>query len=221
MQRVDDRFHTPRASASSSRSQASTSSFATARDTLNISLHPSLRDTLNSFRSSDSSEAAPLPPAAESHRRFADHGSRPVPLTTSSHTNDFTRPSTAATSLSTDYTANRTQNGLVNDRAMQKKEPDFNVFSLARHGRVGDVEDALLRGFPIDTTDEFGNNLLIVACQNGNKKIAKLALKYGCNINSVNNTGKTAVNFAKRFGHTDLADYLIDKGADDDMGSSE
>ena len=212
MQRVDDRFHTPRASASSSRSQASTSSFATARDTLN---------TLNSFRSSDSSEAAPLPPAAESHRRFADHGSRPVPLTTSSHTNDFTRPSTAATSLSTDYTANRTQNGLVNDRAMQKKEPDFNVFSLARHGRVGDVEDALLRGFPIDTTDEFGNNLLIVACQNGNKKIAKLALKYGCNINSINNTGKTAVNFAKRFGHTDLADYLIDKGADDDVGSSE
>lgn len=200
MQRVDDRFHTPRASASSSRSQASTSSFATARD------------TLNSFRSSDGSSEA---------RRFTDHGSRvSVPLTTSSDTNDF-RPSTAATSLSTDYTLNRTLNGLVNDGAMQKKEPDFNVFSLARHGRVGDVEDALLRGLPIDTTDEFGNNLLIVACQNGNKKIAKLALKYGCDINSVNNSGKTAVNFAKRFGHRNLAQYLIDKGANDDVGSSE
>lgn len=206
MQRVDDRFHTPRASASSSRSQASTSSFATARS------------TLNSYRSSDSSEAAP-PPAVKSNthrdfRRFVDHGSRPVPLTTSNQTNNITGPTTAATSRIT-------VEGSVDGGVLQIKEPDFNVFSLARHGRVGDVEDALLRGFPIDTTDEFGNTLLMVACQNGNKKIAKLALRYGCDINSVNNSGKTAVNFAKRFGHADLAEYLIDKGAENGVGSSE
>lgn len=204
MQRIDDRFHTPRASASSSRSQASTSSFATARD------------TLNSNRSLDDSEAVP-PPAAKntSHsqdfRRFADHGPRPVSLTTSNQTNKFTRPTTAAT------TSRITVEGSNIDSLPLMQ----NVFSLARHGRVGDVEDALLRGFPIDTTDEFGNNILIVACQNGNKKIAKLALKYGCGISSVNNSGKTAVNFAKRFGHADLAQYLIDKGADDSVGSSE
>jgi hypothetical protein len=50
--------------------------------------------------------------------------------------------------------------------------------------------------------------------QNGNKKIVKLALKYGCEINAVNGTGNTALHFATRFGHAELAQYLIDKGAD-------
>jgi hypothetical protein len=47
---------------------------------------------------------------------------------------------------------------------LQKIGPDLTIFSLARHGRAGEVE-ALLQRFPADTRDEFGNTLLMVACQ--------------------------------------------------------
>ena len=55
----------------------------------------------------------------------------------------------------------------------------------------------------------------ILNSENGNKKIAKLALKYGCDINVVNNGGKTALHFARRYGHMELGQYLITKGADE------
>jgi len=60
------------------------------------------------------------------------------------------------------------------------------VFSLARHSRFDDVKDLLSRGFSVNTKDENGNTLLSIACQNGNKRIAKLALRYGADINAIN-----------------------------------
>jgi hypothetical protein len=39
------------------------------------------------------------------------------------------------------------------------------VFSFARHNRVEDIERLLDRGVPVDVRDEFGNTILIIACQ--------------------------------------------------------
>ncbi len=39
---------------------------------------------------------------------------------------------------------------------------------------------------PIDYTDAAGNTILQIACQNGNKRIAKLCLRRGANINHQN-----------------------------------
>ena len=64
------------------------------------------------------------------------------------------------------------------------------LFSRARHGRYKDVEAMLETGISADVRDEYGNTLLTIAAQNGNKRIAKICLRRGCNINAQNFRGQ-------------------------------
>jgi len=89
------------------------------------------------------------------------------------------------------------------------------VFSAARHGRHKEVEASLVAGFPPDHEDSFGNTLFHVACQNGNKRIAKLAIKYGGDMDALNGKGNTGLHFLFAYGYPDIAEYFIEKGADD------
>ena len=69
---------------------------------------------------------------------------------------------------------------------------------------------------PDTTTDEQGNTLLILAAQQGSKRMCKLLLRRGANINRQNViTGNTVLHYCFLFSHEDLAKYLISKGADD------
>ena len=91
------------------------------------------------------------------------------------------------------------------------------IFSFARHGRCEEIEKLLDRGLPVDVRDEFGNTLLIIACQNGNKRVAKSVLRRGANINSRNFKGNTGLHFCYQYGYGEsLGQYLISKGADPD-----
>jgi len=87
------------------------------------------------------------------------------------------------------------------------------VFSMARHGKHQDVEASLKAGFDPCVTDNFGNTLFHVACQNGNKRIAKLAAKYGCDMDTLNGKGNTGLHFLFAYGYPDVAEYFISKGA--------
>jgi ankyrin repeat protein len=58
----------------------------------------------------------------------------------------------------------------------------------------------------IDERDKFGNTVLTTAYQNGLKRMAKLALRHGADVNLKNFTS----------GET-LRAYLISKGADDSI----
>ena len=89
------------------------------------------------------------------------------------------------------------------------------IFSFTRHGRVDKVDSLLQRGVNVDTRDENGNTILAVACQNGSKRLVKVALRYGAQINACNFKGNTALHFCYRYGYADtLGEYLIGKGAD-------
>lgn len=90
---------------------------------------------------------------------------------------------------------------------------DYDIFSLARHGRYVELESLFLNGIDPDSKDNFGNTILIIAAQNGNKRIAKMALRYGAQINMFNVMGNTALHFCNEYNYIDLADYLISKGA--------
>ena len=88
---------------------------------------------------------------------------------------------------------------------------------------------------PVNVRDQYGSTLLIIACQNGNKKIAKLILRRGnlhacmhlllCsvivsisaggNINAMNHKGNTPLHYCFHYGYGDtLGEYIIGKGAD-------
>ena len=77
----------------------------------------------------------------------------------------------------------------------------LDIFSFARHGRVEEIERLLNRGVPVDVRDEFGNTLLIIACQQGNKRVAKSVLRRGANINARNTKGNTPLHYCFHFGY--------------------
>jgi len=91
------------------------------------------------------------------------------------------------------------------------------VLSAARHGRHKEVEVSLQGGFDPTYTDTFGNTLFHVACQNGNKRIAKLAIKYGGDMDAQNGKGNTGLHFLFAYGYPDVAEYFIEKGASEEI----
>jgi ankyrin repeat protein len=58
------------------------------------------------------------------------------------------------------------------------------------------VEDILNKGFGIETRDAHGNTPLMVAAQNGHKRLCKLTLKFGAEPNAGNHQGNTSLHFA-------------------------
>ncbi|KAE9091866.1 hypothetical protein PF010_g18021 [Phytophthora fragariae] len=105
-------------------------------------------------------------------------------------------------------------------QAVKEAEQLDNIFSLCRHGKYDEVE--LLLNSPdwsisIDTKDATGNTLLSVACQNNNKRIAKLCLRRGADINTQNLNGQSLLHYCHEYGFHDLMEYLMEKGARDDL----
>lgn len=73
-----------------------------------------------------------------------------------------------------------------------------------------------LIGFPVDSEDERGNTLLLLACQNSNRRMVEMLLLRGANVNHQNSQGNTALHFALSFdSEGTLGEYLIEHGADD------
>ncbi|KAL3666527.1 hypothetical protein V7S43_008160 [Phytophthora oleae] len=90
------------------------------------------------------------------------------------------------------------------------------VFSQARNGRMKRLVESLDAGFPIDSEDDKGNTLLLLACQNVNQKMVELLVTRRANINHRNAQGNTPLHFAMAYdGEGVLGEYLIAHGADD------
>lgn len=94
----------------------------------------------------------------------------------------------------------------------ESSEP-LRVFSAARHGRYQEVQAALESGFNPTYSDKFGNTLFHVACQNGNKRVGKLAIKFGGHMDAQNKKGNTGVHFLFTYNYPELGEYFISKGA--------
>jgi len=90
-------------------------------------------------------------------------------------------------------------------------------FGHIRHKNKADIEEVLAQGFDVNARDASGKSALMVAAQNGNKKLAKRFLRMGADPNQADRQGNTALHFAFSVGYKELADYLISKGADDTL----
>jgi hypothetical protein len=72
--------------------------------------------------------------------------------------------------------------------------------------------------FNMNKTDEHGNSLLIIACQNGHEKVSKYLVEKGANPNHQNKQGQTPGHFAVSYQFYDLSSWLFDPnggGGDD------
>jgi hypothetical protein len=127
------------------------------------------------------------------------------------------RPTTGASSFRDQDSERGSPRGAPKRAEDVSAEEEQAFFSLVRHNKVPDVEAALEEGFPIDKRDAHGNTTLMVAAQNGHKRLAKMALKHGADPNSTNHQGNTALHFATSYGYSALSKYLIAHGADDTL----
>ena len=93
----------------------------------------------------------------------------------------------------------------------------YDIFSFARHNKFSELETLFMDGLNPDSKDEHGNTILIIAAQNNNKRIIKIALRYGAQINMQNMMGNTALHFAKEYKYDSIYEYLIKKGADTEI----
>jgi len=94
------------------------------------------------------------------------------------------------------------------------------VCSLCRHSKFADVESMVNQpdwNVPVDYQDDMGNSLLHVVCQNGNRRLVKLCMRRGADLNIRNLNGQTPLHFAFGYGYTELGEYLVHKGADDSI----
>uniref|UniRef100_A0A7S4NVK4 Uncharacterized protein n=1 Tax=Guillardia theta TaxID=55529 RepID=A0A7S4NVK4_GUITH len=104
---------------------------------------------------------------------------------------------------------------IENQNVSDDQLKDF--FSKIRHNKVAEVEDLVQSGFPLDRRDAHGNTPLMVASQNGHKRLVKMILRNGADPNATNHQGNTALHFATAYGYNTLSKYLMSKGADDTL----
>ena len=107
-----------------------------------------------------------------------------------------------------------------NDKASLKdprEEAIEKAILAAKTSSISEMEDALEEDIGIDITDQFGNSLLVLAAQQGSKRMCKYLLRRGASINWQNLQGNTALHYAFAYKNEDLAAYLKLRGADDSI----
>ena len=103
-------------------------------------------------------------------------------------------------------------------RLGQESEQAAKLLPLVRCGSIEQLDEHLsVDPGGIHCTDKFGNSLLHVACQSGNKRAVKFCLRKGLDVDARNADGQTPLHHCFALGHSALAAYLIDKGADDSL----
>lgn len=91
------------------------------------------------------------------------------------------------------------------------------VFDLVRFNKYKEVEKLIKEGCPVDWRDANGYTPLMVAAQNGLKRIVKVLLRFNCDMNAQNHRGHTAAHLGTMYEHPEITEYLISKGARDDI----
>ena len=86
------------------------------------------------------------------------------------------------------------------------------VFEAARDGDMETVRKAL-RNMDVTTftRDSHGNTLLIVAAETGDRKLARMLIRFGIDVNLVNSAGNSALHVANAF-RTSSAQSGVERG---------
>lgn len=129
-------------------------------------------------------------------------------------------PRTQSNMSSSSYNSNNSNSSALSlgGQPMSRQQQVRDFFVKVRAARHSEVERLLSTGLvDASSVDERGNTALHVACQCGNKKMCKIALRWGTNINARNLQGCTAIFYAFVYHYDTLGAYLITKGASDEV----
>lgn len=116
---------------------------------------------------------------------------------------------------------------ILNDLAINKFDHEITarpidhaaraILAVKNHNLL-ELEQVLdTEGVSVETRDQHGNSLFILACQQGSKKLAKFLLRRGADMNSQNNGGNTSLHYLYEYKFVSLAEYLVRKGANNSI----
>ena len=123
--------------------------------------------------------------------------------------------------------ADMTTGGVASSSAPPGEDDDpehlaAKAIEASRTGNIQELEFILeLNKIEIDSKDNFGNSLLHLACQQGNKRMVKFLLRRGADIKTQNAAGNSVLHHCHAYSHQELAEYLLSKGADDSLVNVE
>lgn len=80
-------------------------------------------------------------------------------------------------------------------------------------GNAAQLEACLAAGTDVNTRNEIGFTLLMLAAQGSQEDMVKLLLRFGANVNAYAPSGWTALERAANGGHIDIVNLLLEQGA--------
>ena len=90
-------------------------------------------------------------------------------------------------------------------------------FTRCKLGHVDGVEECLDQEVSIENKDAHGNTLIIISAQQNSKRMLKMLLRRGADINAQNSTGCTCLHYTNEYKFDALTDYILGKGGDDTL----
>ncbi|HEX9088753.1 MAG TPA: ankyrin repeat domain-containing protein [Arthrobacter sp.] len=93
------------------------------------------------------------------------------------------------------------------------------LFDAAREGNEALLGRYLSAGAPATMTNAAGDSLLMLAAYHGHAGTVRLILAHGGDANTANDRGQTPLAGAVFKGYTEVAQALVDAGADPDAGT--
>lgn len=96
------------------------------------------------------------------------------------------------------------------------------AISAVKNGDLSRLEEVLDDyDVNVDAADANGCTLLLLATQQGHKRIVKYLLRKHANVNAQSNAGNSVLHYAFEYGHEELGNYLISKGANTELLNSQ
>jgi uncharacterized protein len=90
---------------------------------------------------------------------------------------------------------------------------------MAREGRTEELAEFVEHGLPVETTDDDGNSLLMLAAYHGQAETVRMLLDHGASPDTRNDRDQSPVAGALFKGADEVVDVLRGAGADLDAGT--
>ena len=107
------------------------------------------------------------------------------------------------------------------DQLEAKATQEEKLLMAAKNANYDGVVAALDEEAYVDTEDEHGNTPLLLAAQQGSKRLLKELMRRGATLDHQNHAGSTALHFLFAYRHQELGEYMLGKGADNSILNAE